>query len=218
MVAKKKAAKKKAANNKTTGKSTASAIAKRAVFAREYLKDLNGTQAAIRAGYAPGAAATEAWRLLRFADVQAIIQKGRDRLVAKAEYSAESVQAELVKMGFANMQDYMTVGADGLPRLDWSGPTRDQACALSEVTVDVLSVGKGDDPDCEEGEGPSIMVQRVKFKLADKLAALDKMIRMLGLYKDKVELSGNPDSPLHAIVERVSNQPLIPSEQLKRQG
>ena len=40
-------------------------------FVRQYLVDLNGTQAAIRVGYSEKTAASQASRLLRKSDVQA---------------------------------------------------------------------------------------------------------------------------------------------------
>jgi hypothetical protein len=65
------------------------------------------------------------------------------------------------------MQDYMRVDPlTGQPRLDWAHLTRDQAAALSEVTVDEYADG-------EE------RVRRVKFRLHDKRAALVNLHQML---------------------------------------
>lgn len=44
--------------------------AKREAFCHEYIRDLNGTQAAIRAGYAPESAYSEANRLLRIVEIR----------------------------------------------------------------------------------------------------------------------------------------------------
>ena len=64
---------------------------KQATFVQEYLKDLNATQAAIRAGYSEKTAQEQSSRLLSKAIVQQAIQKGRDKLAAKAEVTAERV-------------------------------------------------------------------------------------------------------------------------------
>ena len=64
---------------------------KQAAFVQEYLKDLNGTQAAIRAGYSKKTANEQAARLLANASVQAAVTKGREKLAAKAEVTAERV-------------------------------------------------------------------------------------------------------------------------------
>lgn len=52
---------------------TTAAEVRRETFAREYLKDLNGTRAAIAAGYSPATAAQAASRLLRHVKVREII-------------------------------------------------------------------------------------------------------------------------------------------------
>ena len=49
-------------------------------FVEEYLVDLNGTQAAIRAGYSPKTAEVQASRLLSNAKVQQAVAEGRARL------------------------------------------------------------------------------------------------------------------------------------------
>jgi hypothetical protein len=48
-------------------------------FVAEYLKDLNATQAAIRAGYSPKAANREGARLLSKVDISAAIVAGKRR-------------------------------------------------------------------------------------------------------------------------------------------
>lgn len=62
-------------NEPKAGKGASALNAKQQRFVDEYLVDLNGTQAAIRAGYAPGSADVTAARLLGDARVQAYIQK-----------------------------------------------------------------------------------------------------------------------------------------------
>ncbi len=57
---------------------------KRALFAREWLKDRNGTRAAIRAGYSETGASVEGARLLANASVRAEI----DRLEASEELAS----------------------------------------------------------------------------------------------------------------------------------
>lgn len=105
------------------------------------------------------------------ARVEEILAEG----AAKAGVTVQRVVEELAKVGFANMQDYMRSGTDGDPYLDFSGLTRDQAAALAEVTVEDFKDGRGED---------ARDVRRVKFKLADKLSALEKLGKHLGMFKD----------------------------------
>lgn len=65
---------------------------KRQRFVEEYLKDFNGTQAAIRAGYAPKAANEQAARLLANASVRAAVDAGRELLRSEAVADAAELR------------------------------------------------------------------------------------------------------------------------------
>jgi phage terminase small subunit len=108
-----------------------------------------------------------------------------------AELTADMVVDELRKIAFANMAGYMKSTPGGNPYLDFSGLTDAQTAALSEVTVDTYSDGAGDD---------AREVKRVKFKLHDKLSALDKLGRHLGLFDAKHK---QPDAPVEVTVEEL---------------
>lgn len=148
-------------------------------FVAEYLIDLNATQAAIRAGYSEKTAGSVGHENLKKPEIAEAIQRGQARRANKLEISAERVLEELALLGFANMADYMRVGADGDPKLDFGDLTRDQAAALQEVTVETFMDGGGE---------AAREVKRVKFKLADKRAALVDIGRHLGMFKDKLEI------------------------------
>lgn len=64
---------------------------KQSLFVLEYLKDLNGTQAAIRAGYSEKTADRIAAELLGKTWVAQAVQKGMDKRAAKVELTAEYV-------------------------------------------------------------------------------------------------------------------------------
>ena len=65
-------------------------------FCEEYLLDLNGAQAAIRAGYKPKAAKEQASRLLTKANVQEYLQSLRDVQKKKLGIDAEWILREFV--------------------------------------------------------------------------------------------------------------------------
>lgn len=58
---------------------------KQRLFITEYLKDLNATQAAIRAGYAESGAREEGRRLLTNADIQKAIQQQIEELIGNTQ-------------------------------------------------------------------------------------------------------------------------------------
>src|SRR6185312_15735823 len=108
-------------------------------FCQEYLIDLNGSRAAVRAGYSASGAGLQASRLLANDKVSLEIAKLRAAQEKRLEITADRVLKEWGKIAFANLGDYMTVLEDGTAIVDLSGMTPDQAAALGEVTVDEYS-------------------------------------------------------------------------------
>jgi phage terminase small subunit len=140
-------------------------------FVEEYLIDLNATQAAIRAGYESKNADVVASQNLARTDVALRINERIQERSKRAEITADRVLVELGKLAFVNMADFYDMTSNGTPVLNLSKITRDQAAALTEITVEDTPNG-----------------QRVKFKLADKRAALVDLAKHLGIMTDKSEL------------------------------
>ncbi len=69
--------------------------AKQKRFVEEFLIDLNGTQAAIRAGYAEKGAEKQAFRMSRNVRVQAAIQKAQEQRAQRTEINQDFVAKEL---------------------------------------------------------------------------------------------------------------------------
>lgn len=64
---------------------------KQQLFVKEYLVDLNATQAAIRAGYSEKTAASQGERLLRNVEVAAYIKEQLNKRMNKVDITAEYV-------------------------------------------------------------------------------------------------------------------------------
>ncbi len=156
---------------------------KQAKFVEEYLIDLNGTQAAIRAGYSAATARQIAAENLSKPNVESAIAEGRARLTAAAGVNAERIVKEYALLGFANMLDYIRIEG-GAPVVDMSAVTRDHGAAIQEVTSEVYMERTGDD------ENPVEPVKRTKFKLCDKKGALDSLAKHLGMFTERHEHSG----------------------------
>ncbi len=161
--------------------------AKQKRFVDEYMVDLNATQAAIRSGYSAKTARSVGSENLTKPDIASAIEKRQKRLADKYEVNQERIVAELARIGFSNMQDYMRSNSEGDPFLDFSNLTRDQAAALAEVTVEDFKDGRGED---------ARDVRRVKFKLHDKRAALVDLGKHLGMFKERVEHTGKDGGPI----------------------
>ena len=64
---------------------------KQAMFVKEYLVDLNATQAAIRAGYSVRTAMEQGYQLLQKTSVSSAIQENMDKRSESVDISAEDV-------------------------------------------------------------------------------------------------------------------------------
>lgn len=165
--------------------------AKQSRFVAEYLIDLNATQAAIRAGYSAKTAQQISSENLSKPVVAAAIAEGQKVLAAKSGVTAERIVKELAKIGFSNMQDYVSTH-EGEPYIDLRDLERDQWAAVGELTVDRYTDGRGED---------AREVKRIKFKLSDKRASLVDLGRHLGMFTDKTEITG----PVTVVVRKLSD-------------
>jgi phage terminase small subunit len=85
-------------------------------FVEEYIVDLNGKQAAVRAGYSPKTAEVQASRLLKYAQVQAALKAAVQARSRRTGITADRVVLELAKLAFSNIFDFIEVHADGSVR------------------------------------------------------------------------------------------------------
>lgn len=140
-------------------------------FIEEYLIDLNATQAAIRAGYSPDTAKSIGSENLTKPDIQARIAKAMAERSRRTGINADRVVMELAKIAFVNASDVIdaetaTLKPDAAP---------EDTAAIQSVKVKTFG---------EDG------LER-EIKMADKLKALELLGKHLGMFKDKVELSGS---------------------------
>ena len=140
-------------------------------FIEEYLIDLNATQAAIRAGYSPDTAKSIGSENLTKPDIQARIAKAMAERSRRTGVNADRVVMELAKIAFVNASDVIdaetaTLKPDAAP---------EDTAAVQSVKVKTIGA------DGLERE----------IKIEDKLKALELLGKHLGIFKDKVELSGS---------------------------
>lgn len=156
--------------------------AKQRIFVREYLIDLNVTQAAIRAGYSQRTAAEAGSSNLKKPHLRAAIDAALLERAKRAppEVSTQRVLEEIGRLAYSNMLDYIQPQADGYAVLDLSQLTRQQAAAIQEVTIDEYMDGRGED---------ARPVKRVKFKLSDKSRSLELLGKHLGLFREQLEIT-----------------------------
>jgi phage terminase small subunit len=138
---------------------------KQKAFAREYVKDGNGTQAAIKAGYSKNAAQEIAYENLRKPQIKEVIEAKQAILAEKAQVSAEFVINNFLEILNFNKQ-------------------------VEEFT---------------QGDGENV---RVKKKMIDAQAALkasELLGKHLGLFVEKLQVTGKDGKDLIPIDERKTN-------------
>lgn len=139
-------------------------------FVNEYLIDLNATQAAIRAGYSAKTANEQGAQNLAKLSIKSEIEKGQNKVALRASVTVEMIIDELKKIGFSSITDYISFNGGKVILKDSEAIPKDKIAAIAEVSKTI-------------SEGGSTL----KFKLYDKISALDKLARHLGMYVDKAD-------------------------------
>ena len=154
---------------------------KQRIFIKEYLVDLNATQAAIRAGYSKKTAEIIGHENLRKPNIATIIQEEMDKRAAKIDITAEKVLQELAKLAFGNIKNLYDENGQLLHPRDLPDEV---SATITEVTERVVQVGEG-----------NATLER-KFKVSDKKASLELLGKHLKLFTEKIEHSGEGGEPL----------------------
>jgi len=135
-------------------------------FVLEYLKDGNGTQAAIRAGYAISSAAVHAHRLLKHEIVLEKIRDNEKHVQQSHEALVDKTLREFASIAFC----------DPGPLFDrkWNLLPPGKIPMAARRALDCVNIR-------ESGKG-SRRVRVVQIKMADKNVALTALAHCLGLY------------------------------------
>jgi phage terminase small subunit len=166
---------------------------KQAMFIKEYIVDLNGTQAAIRAGYSENTARQEASRLLSNVNVRASINEEMEKRKERVECSQDEVIHNILAVLKADIKDFL--GDDG--NIDLSKINDYNSPVIKEITTDTTKTDKGD---------LHTEKKRVFLKLHDKLKAADMLGKHLKMFTDKIEVSGKDGGPIETITTEMTEE------------
>ena len=158
---------------------SASLNEKQRMFCREYLVDLNATQAAIRAGYSAATAQPASSRLLSNVIIQGEIQKLMEQRSERVEITADTVLRELLIIAKTDIGE--AFNDDGRLKDIHSIPESARR-AIAGIEVYEEYAGKGQD---REAIG-----QTKKVRFWDKTKSLELLCRHLGLLNDKMQHTG----------------------------
>lgn len=145
---------------------------KQKIFADEYLIDLNATRA-YRKAYPSvkkdETAAAAAARMLRNVNVADYIAERMQARQERTEITQDRVLEELAAIAFARATDYAEVKDDQVFIKDTAGLSENQIKAIAGIKQGKFGI---------------------EVKLSDKEKALELLGRHLGMFKDRVEVSG----------------------------
>lgn len=144
-------------------------------FCRFYVEQgLTNASAAYRKAYpnckSEVAAESCSSRLLRNAKVMAYLDEVRRVATERTQITADRVLEELGRIGLANMDDYAEWGPAGVTLKSSEDMTSEMKAVVGEVSETITKDGG-----------------TIRFKLHDKLAALDKIGRHFKLFTDTME-------------------------------
>lgn len=146
-----------------------------------YLKGMSKEQAMLAVGYSPGYAAYPK-DIFNLPSVKKEIEKRQKMALDRAQVTEDYIVKKLVAIAEANLGDIVTTDDNGKVRLDYSKLSSDLRYALSGLTIEESMKGRGDKAE---------PVVKIKVTVADKLRAIEMLGKYLGMFKEKVEVSGD---------------------------
>ena len=162
--------------------------AKQIRFVDEYMVDFNATQAAIRAGYKAKTAHVIGAENLRKPKIAEEIARRQKDLQRRTEVTQDRVVKELARIAFANIADYVHV--------ETQTRTKDDG---TETTYQIVVLSETEDLSVDQRAALATVKQSVngvEIKLHDKIKALELLGRHIGMFNDKLSLSGTDGGPL----------------------
>ena len=152
--------------------------ARQQLFCHEYVVDLNGTAAAIRAGYSAKTAAPIASKLLTKANIRAAVEALQKRRTDLVDIKAADVVEAVKQRAFTDIADYLDYNDAGMTLKPLSILTKSQRQAIRHVRH-------------RENVDGSVVVE---FQLEDKTRNIELLMQHMGLLKQNVVLES--DGPI----------------------
>lgn len=160
---------------------------KQRTFVDEYLVSLDPGRAAIAAGYSSAQAKNTGNRLLGKPFIARVVGTAMELRNRRTGITQDMIVTELAKMAFSNVGDYYTVGGNGAAYMNLEGATRSQLAPVKKIKTREVKEGRGDS---------ARDIEIVEFELYDKMAALKLLGQHIGMFSDKLEITGSGGGPI----------------------
>ncbi len=148
------------------------------LFAEEYIIDLHGTNAAIRAGYSKKTATVQASTLLTKLNIQKYIRELQREKMERNKVTADMVIQELALLAFSDVGNLFV--DNSLKHI--SDLPKKVTRTIQEVTSKIDVTGTGEDKKYAE---------IIKIKNYDKKGALDSLGKHFGIFEKDNKPSGD---------------------------
>jgi phage terminase small subunit len=157
-------------------------------FVEEYLLDLNGTQAAIRAGYSSKGAKVQASRLLTHDNVLAALSEAQAKRSERTKIDADWVLSRLAEEANADIADLYDDDGALKPVKGWPPIWRKGLVAGIDVVEEYETV---------DGKKERVGTVR-KLKLSERIRRIELIGKHVGVqaFREKVSLENPDGSPI----------------------
>jgi len=151
-------------------------------FVDEYLIDLNGTQAAIRAGYSESTAQEQSSQLLARPDIRALIEQAQKDRVDRVQINQDTTVNELKTIAFSDVADFVIVKEGGvIEQRPFNELKKEQTRCVKKIKQTVRTA--------QSSDGAVIHQTAVlELELYDKVKSLELLGRHLGIFNDRLTL------------------------------
>ncbi len=173
------------------GTSKGATAHRRSLFVEAYIANGgNCTDAAIKAGFSPRSAKQRGFELVKDRDFLVEIERRRAEVLAQFRLTTERTLQELARIAFFDIRKLFN--GDGSPK---AVHTIDDDTAAAVVGLEVVEVWQG------TGKTRTFVGYIRKYKIANKVYALDNAMRHLGLFEKDNKQKADPISALLAEID-----------------
>lgn len=160
-------------------------------FCQQYILDLNGTKAAIRAKYSKKTARVQASQLLTKLNISKRIAELKAIRSERTQITQDMVLRELLILACSDFRDYGEI-------------VKEKACPDGRLKLKVFKEMKGDVTRAIKSISEHITKDgiQLKFKLHGKEKPLELLGKHLGMFMDKLEIGDNLAKVIYEISEK----------------
>ncbi|WP_429845349.1 terminase small subunit [Brevibacillus sp. FIR094] len=161
---------------------------KQRLFVLEYLRDFNATRAALAVGYSKKTAYAIGWENLRKPQIQSEIKRQKEAMTDELGMSVQRVIAEYMKIAFTDITDLLEFGQKEVPLMTMFGPMKDEAGNTLTKMVNYVDFKESEIIDGTVISEVKQGKDGVSIKLHDKMKALEKLEKYIGLMTEEQRL------------------------------